>query len=50
MEGSEANPWQDFWLLDLKTMQTRRLTKLSDPAMIRTFDVATDGNRSFLTG
>jgi serine/threonine protein kinase/Tol biopolymer transport system component len=35
---------QDFWLLDLSTMRSRRLTQLSNPAVMRTFDI-TDGNR-----
>ncbi len=35
---------QDFWLLDLSTMRSRRLTKLNNVAVMRTFDV-TDGNR-----
>jgi serine/threonine protein kinase/Tol biopolymer transport system component len=36
---------QDFWLLDLGTMQSRRLTRLSDPAVMQTFDVTSDGSR-----
>ena len=36
---------QDFWLLDLSTMRSRRLTRLSNPAVMRTFDVASDGSR-----
>jgi serine/threonine protein kinase len=36
---------QDFWLLDLGTMRSRRLTQLSNPAAMRTFDVASDGSR-----
>jgi Tol biopolymer transport system component len=43
--GGEASPWQDFWLLDLKTMKTRRLTKLSNPAVTRTFDITGDGKQ-----
>ncbi len=43
--GAEATPWQDFWLLDLKTMKTRRLTKLNNSAVTRTFDVTTDGKQ-----
>ena len=34
---------QDFWLLDLRTMQTRQLTRLSGPGAMRTFDVTPDG-------
>jgi tricorn protease-like protein len=36
---------QDFWLLDLSTMRSRRLTRLSDPAAMRTFDITPDGKR-----
>jgi Tol biopolymer transport system component len=36
---------QDFWLLDLSTMRSRRLTRLSNPAAMRTFDVTPDGSR-----
>jgi len=36
---------QDFWLLDLATMRSRRLTRLSNPAAMRTFDIAPDGRR-----
>ena len=36
---------QDFWLLDLGTMQSRRLTHLSSSAVMRTFDVTSDGGR-----
>jgi len=36
---------QDFWLLDLRTMRSRRLTKLSNPARMRTFDITPDGSR-----
>ncbi len=43
MQGEGATPWQDFWLLDLKTMKTRRLTRFSDRATMRTFDVSPDG-------
>jgi tricorn protease-like protein len=35
---------QDFWLLDLGTMRSRRLTRLSD-AVMRTFDITPDGSR-----
>jgi hypothetical protein len=28
MRATEATTWQDFWLLDLKTCSTRRLTRL----------------------
>ena len=44
MQG-EPTPWQDFWLLDLRSMQTRRLTKLKDPAAMRTFDITRDGKQ-----
>jgi Tol biopolymer transport system component len=36
---------QDFWLLDLRTMRSRRLTRLSSPAVMRTFDLTPDGSR-----
>jgi len=36
---------QDFWLLDLKTMKGRALTQLSNPALMRTFDVTPDGRQ-----
>lgn len=36
---------QDFWLLDLSTMRSRRLTQLSSPAVMRTFDITPDGSR-----
>ena len=36
---------QDFWLLGLGTMRSRRLTRLSDPAAMRTFDITSDGSR-----
>lgn len=36
---------QDFWLLDLGTMHSRRLTRLSSSAVMRTFDVTPDGRR-----
>ena len=33
----------DFWLLDLSTMQERRLTELSPSATMRTLDITPDG-------
>jgi serine/threonine protein kinase/Tol biopolymer transport system component len=36
---------QDFWLLDLSTMASRRLTRLNNPATMRTFDITPDGGR-----
>jgi len=45
MQGSEASPWQDFWLLDLETMRTRRLTRFTDLSTMRTFDITPDGKR-----
>jgi serine/threonine protein kinase len=36
---------QDFWLLDLRTMRSRRLTRLSSSAVMRTFDITADGSR-----
>ena len=43
MSASEATPWQDFWLLKLATMTTRRLTNLTGRATMRTFDITPDG-------
>jgi len=45
LEGAAATPRQDFWLLNLKTMKTRRLTKLNNSAVIRTFDITRDGKQ-----
>jgi serine/threonine protein kinase len=36
---------QDFWLLDLRTMRSRRLSRLSSPAVMRAFDITPDGSR-----
>jgi serine/threonine protein kinase/Tol biopolymer transport system component len=36
---------QDFWLLDLGTMHSRRLSRLSNSAVMRTFDITPDGKR-----
>jgi serine/threonine protein kinase len=36
---------QDFWLLDLRTMRSRRLTRLTNPALMRAFDITPDGSR-----
>jgi serine/threonine protein kinase/Tol biopolymer transport system component len=38
-------PSQDFWLLDLATNTCRQLTRLSDSAAMRTFDITLDGKR-----
>jgi len=38
-------PSQDFWLLDLATMKSRRLTELDPSATMRTFDITPDGQR-----
>jgi dipeptidyl aminopeptidase/acylaminoacyl peptidase len=43
MQG--LGPSQDFWLLDLATMKSRRLTRLDPAATMRTFDVTPDGQR-----
>ena len=45
MRAAEATPWQDFWLLDLATMNTRRLTRLTDRATMRTFDITPNGKQ-----
>ena len=44
MQGSTLAE-QDFWLLDLGTMQSRRLTRLNNPAVMRAFDISPDGSR-----
>jgi Tol biopolymer transport system component len=36
---------QDFWLLNLATKDRRRLTQLSNLALINAFDIAPDGSR-----
>jgi serine/threonine protein kinase/Tol biopolymer transport system component len=36
---------QDFWMLDLRTMKTRQLTRLNDTANMQTFDVTPDGRQ-----
>jgi hypothetical protein len=36
---------QDFWLLDFGTMRSRQLTRLSNSAAMRTFDITPDGRR-----
>jgi Tol biopolymer transport system component len=38
-------PAQNFWLLDLATMQSRQLTALSNPDAMRTFDITPDGRQ-----
>jgi serine/threonine protein kinase len=43
MQG--ASPSQDFWLLDLRTKKTRRLTRLNNNAAMRTFDITPDGKQ-----
>jgi Tol biopolymer transport system component len=45
MQASGATPSQDFWLLDLATKKTRQLTRLSNKAAMRTFDVTPDGKQ-----
>jgi Tol biopolymer transport system component len=42
---SVANFNMDFWILDLATMEDRRLTRLEDAGTIRTFDITPDGRR-----
>ncbi len=41
--NSATNFHQNFWLLDLATMQDRQLTQLDDAGTIHTFDIAPDG-------
>ncbi len=43
MQG--RGPSQDFWLLNLATMKSRRLTELDSPATMRSFDITPDGRR-----
>ena len=45
MQGSEASRLQDFWLLDLRTMSPRRLTRFKDLSTMRTFDITPDGKQ-----
>jgi Tol biopolymer transport system component len=45
MQGAEAGHWQDFWLLDLGKMSTRRLTRFKDLSTMRTFDITPDGKQ-----
>lgn len=33
----------DFWLFDLAAKSTRQLTRLSDTALVSTFDITPDG-------
>jgi serine/threonine protein kinase len=41
MQG--LGPSQDFWLLDLATMERRQLTQLDSTATMRAFDITPDG-------
>jgi Tol biopolymer transport system component len=43
MQGTSGK--QDFWLLDLQAMKSRPLTRLSNPAVMRTFDITPDGKQ-----
>src|SRR5262245_45162151 len=43
MQGS--NPIQDFWILDIATTRTRQLTRLTENATMRTFDITPDGKQ-----
>jgi len=45
MKAREATPWQDFWLLNLTTMKSRRLSELTDRSTMRTFDITPDGKQ-----
>ena len=42
MQGSF--PWQDFWLLNTETLQSRQLSRLSGRAAMQTFDISPDGS------
>jgi Tol biopolymer transport system component len=35
----------DFWFLDLSTRQTRQLTRLREPSLVKTFDITPDGKQ-----
>jgi len=43
MQG--GGPSQDFWLLDLRTRESRLLTRLAHNGSMRTFDISPDGNQ-----
>ena len=43
-----ASAGRNFWLLDVRTMKSRALTRVDDHAMMRTFDIAPDGRRIVL--
>jgi Tol biopolymer transport system component len=43
MQGLLAS--QDFWLLDLTSMKSRRLTRLENRAAMRSFDITPDGKQ-----
>ena len=43
MQGD--GPSQDFWLLDLRTRESRLLTRLASNGSMRTFDVSPDGKQ-----
>ncbi len=45
MQSGEATPWQDFYVLDLRTMRTRRLTQFTERATMRSFDITADGRQ-----
>jgi Tol biopolymer transport system component len=36
---------QDFWMLNVSTKTTRRLTRLSNRGVVRTFDITPDGKQ-----
>jgi hypothetical protein len=38
-------PPQDFWMLDIDAGKTRRLTRLTGRAAMRTFDITPDGRQ-----
>jgi Tol biopolymer transport system component len=43
MQGTALS--QDFWLLDLRTRRTRQLTRFSQSAAMRSFDISEDGKQ-----
>jgi Tol biopolymer transport system component len=43
MQGETST--QNFWLLDLRSMKSRQLTSLNNPATMRAFDITPDGKQ-----
>lgn len=47
MQDEGTLPLRDFWLFDLATRQSRRLTRLANSGRMRTFDITPDGKQIF---